>query len=160
MKKPSKKTKVAETDDWNSFLTDISGIDIPLSNQKKETEIISDDDIDCEFEAEFSDDSDANESAGVDANLTPFERYLEKQKKKRKERIKTAKEAAGVRKRKHPKKEAEIPVELLNDPFYREQMKMQRKEDLMTMTQERENKDKIMSNKEFQLDQRQVGLVA
>merc|ERR1712212_1084558 len=87
--------------------------------------------IDCELQVQLSDEEDGHQSGrqGLSrtSNLTPFEKLLDKYKRKRKDGIRKAKKDAECgKKRRKIKVHPEVPQDLLEDEFYMDQIKMQR----------------------------------
>ncbi|XP_047736770.1 pre-rRNA-processing protein ESF1 [Hyalella azteca] len=120
----------------------------------------SKDDTHMEMEVEFSSDEESDEekadkkSKSTD-NLTPFEKYLKKRDDKQKQKKKAKKEAITGKKLIIDKEDEDIPDDLKNDPFFREELALRRKERLKLMKEHRDEQDAEMAQEELAKEERE-----
>ena len=102
--------------------------------------------------------SEASEEEEDGSKLDPFERYLEKRKKRQKEYRKAKKEKEmGSKKKKE--KDWDVPDDLKNDPFFKEELEIRRKEKLKEEQMERKKKDEEFAKQELEKRQREASAI-
>lgn len=113
-------------------------------------------------EALTSDDEDESEDeqqAQAGDGLTPFEKYLVKRKNKEKERKRAKKERAGVvDKKERDDDDWDVPDEIKNDPFFKEELAIRKKEKIRIATEKREEEDKALAQMEREKEEREVNI--
>ncbi|KAF2352809.1 NUC153 [Trinorchestia longiramus] len=115
----------------------------------------SDDDTHMEMEVELdSDEEDKNKQKSTE-NLTSHEKYLIKRDEKQKQRKKAKKEAVLGKKVVIEKEDADIPDELKNDPLFKEDLRLRRKEQLKLMKEQRDAQDSAMAQEELSKAERE-----
>lgn len=112
-------------------------------------------------EAELTDDeegdSEANESDDKNKNLSTFERYLMKRDKRQKD-IKKAKKLQATGGKERSALEEDIPEELKNDPFFKEELKQRTMEKQKRDAELRKEQDMELAKQEEERIQREKDL--